>query len=294
MGVKDLMKVLRAQCPEVLHASAPHAVEGDMWIDTPLLVMAAVKKAESNGHDAVSAMEASLSRTASMLRCLGPGTLHWVFDGKTRPEKVQTVLQRHEASAKYTQSCVRKATDREVEVAACTVDDLELAELIVAAHIQRSSQPSLSDVFARAKQVANSLGCVHLAKHDSEEFIARSMKDGDVAISSDSDALPFGCSFVVQHFGSPQETWIVLSEVLESLHMTLDQFQQFCVLLGTDFNTRLFRCGPAKALSSIRSPGFTLQDFAQRNAADEDWLPTATRALGVFQSTKEANGVSTQ
>jgi len=287
MGVKDLMKVLRAQCPEVLHSSAPKAVEGDMWIDTPLLVMAAVKKAEANGHDAMSAVESSLLRTSNMLRCLGPGMLHWVFDGKTRPEKMHTVMQRHEASAKFSQSCVRKAVDREVEAAACNLtvdDDLHMAEVVVAAHMQRPLQPSLGDVFGRAKQLAADLGVVHLAKHDSEEFIARSMKPGDLAISSDSDALPFGCSFVVQHFGSSQETWIVLPEVLHALDMTLDQFQQFCVLLGTDFNDRLFRCGPAKALSCIRSKDFSLQAFAQKNSADDMWLETAFRALAVFQA----------
>jgi 5'-3' exonuclease len=259
-----------------------------MWIDTPLLVMAAVKKAESNGHDALSAVEGSLARTANMLRCLGSGTLHWVFDGRTRPEKVHTVQQRQEASAKFSQSCVRKAVERDVE-AACTVDDdLELAEAVVALHFQRSAQPSLGDVFGRAKQLASEMGTVHIARHDSEEFIARKMNPGDLAVSSDSDSLPFGCTFVVQHFGSPQETWIVLTDVLDALGMTLHDFQQFCVLLGTDFNTRLFRCGPAKALSSIRTPGFSLEEFARKNSADAEWLASAQQALAVFQSTGQS------
>lgn len=298
MGVKDLMKVLRAQCPEVLHSCAPRAVEGDVWIDTPLIVMAAVKKAEADGHDTLAAVDASLRRTSNMVRCLGPGKVHWVFDGKTRVQKVQTVVKRHEASTKFSEACARKAIDREVDTAcsAMTVDDddLSLAEHIVHSHAEAHSAPksSLSTVFACAKGLAATLGDeVHTAKHDSEEFIARSMSAGDVAVSSDSDALPFGCSFVVQHFGSSTETWIVLSEVLQSLDMTLHQFQQFCVLLGTDFNSRMFGCGPAKALKCIRSDTFSLESFAAKESADAEWLSRAQGALRVFQSTKEESGV---
>jgi hypothetical protein len=285
MGVKDLMKVLRTKCPHVLHASAPCPVEGDMWIDTPLLVMAAVKKAEADGHDALGAVEASLRRTSNMLKCLGGGTLHWVFDGKTRSEKVNTVLQRAEATTKYSESCARKAFTR--EIAACTSettleDDLMLAESVVILAIPKSTS-SLSHVFHHAKWLAADLGTVHHATHDSEEYIARCMRDGDLAVSSDSDALPFGCGFVVQHFGSVSETWILLSEVLEALNMTFLRFQEFCVLLGTDFNERLFRCGPAKALTAAAAPSFSLAQFAQTNRADADWLRLAEQALLVFQ-----------
>ena len=289
MGVKDLMKVLRAKCPEVLHRSAPRAVEGDVWIDTPLIVMAAVKKAEADGHDALGAVESSMRRTCNMARCLGPGRVHWVFDGKTRSQKVHTVLHRAEASAKFSQSCVRKALEREVD--ACEADDdLSLAEHVVEVHAA-SAKPTLSSVFARAKALAAELGDVHVARHDSEEFIAQSMQPTDVAVSSDSDALPFGCCFVVQHFGSPAETWIVLSEVLQSLDMTLEQFRLFCVLLGTDFNERLFRCGPAKALTAIRSDGFSLESFAEKERADAMWLARAQDAVRVFQSTNMESGV---
>ena len=286
MGVKDLMKVLRTKCPHILHGSAPHAVRGDMWIDTPLLVMAAVKKAEADGHDAVGAMEASMRRTSNMLRCLGDGQLHWVFDGKTRAEKVGTVLHRQEAQTKYSESCARKAFTR--EMSSCTAfttleDDLVLAESIVILVTPKEFAPTLSNVFQHAKRLASDFGVVHHAKHDSEEYIARCMQDGDLAVSSDSDALPFGCGFVVQHFGSSTETWIVLSEVLQALDMTLPQFQQFCVLLGTDFNARLFRCGPAKALAAATGPSFSLAQFAQTNHADAEWLRLAERSLLVFQ-----------
>lgn len=291
MGVKDLMKTLRTKCPHILHTSAPRAVEGDIWIDTPLLVMAAVKKAEADGHDALGAVEASLRRTSNMLRCLGNGTLHWVFDGKTRAEKVGTVLHRQEATTKYSESCARKAYSR--ELAACTSettleDDLSLAESVVVLVTPKSFGLTLSNVFQHAKRLASGLGTVYHAHHDSEEFIARCMKDGDLAVSSDSDALPFGCSFVVQHFGSLSETWILLSEVLDALSMTFLQFQQFCVLLGTDFNARLFRCGPAKALTAAADPSFSLAHFAHTNHADSEWLHLAERALLVFQRDSRA------
>lgn len=287
MGVQDLMKLIRSKCADALHSSATRAVTGAVWIDTPLLVMAAAKKAEADGHDPKEAVKQSIRRMHSMVSCLSPESIHWVFDGKTRTEKVGTVQQRVQASAKFTHSCVKKAVDRHVEAMVPEDDDslerdLETASTIVCI-VQQPSGPSISQIFDHAKAcAAKTGGIVHFARHDSEDFIARNMKEGDVAITSDSDALPFGCPWVVQHFGSPAETWIVLEDVLQSLHLTLEQFRLLCVLLGNDFNTRLFRCGPAKCFSALQSPTFSLESFAKANGGDEAWLRSARATLDIF------------
>ena len=290
--------MLRSKCPHALHKSSKEPVKGSVWIDTPLLVMAAAKKAEAEGHDAKEAVRQSLRRMHSMMSCLECERIEWVFDGKTRPEKIQTVHQRHEASTKFSEACVQKAVTRQVQTlceTAAAVDsldqDLEMAEAVVEV-VQRRAPPPISLIFQDAKLCVQELcddpfqpvpSTLHIARHDSEEYIARSMKEGDVAVSSDSDALPFGCSRVVQHFGSPTETWIDLADVLDAMDMTLQQFRMFCVLLGNDFSPRLFRCGPAKCLSAVKSSNFSLETFAAANGGTEEWLQAAHRALLVFE-----------
>lgn len=280
------MKLVKSKCADALHSSATRPVAGDVWIDTPLIVMAAAKKAEADGHDAREAVTQSIKRMHNMVACLSPQTIHWVFDGKTRVEKVGTVQQRVHASAKFSHACVKKAVNRQVESMVPEDDtldmDLETASTIVCI-VQQPSGPSISQIFDHAKVCAARIGgIVHFARHDSEDFIARHMKEGDLAITSDSDALPFGCSWVVQHFGSSGETWILLEDVLQSLGMTLDQFRMLCVLLGNDFNTRLFRCGPAKCFSALQSSTFSLEAFAKANGGDEAWVRAARATLDIF------------
>lgn len=278
MGVKDLMAFLKVKCPHVFHTSAQQSV-ADVWIDTPLIVMAAAKRAESDNLDPLVVVCSSLQRVAMQAKAMQQEghTLHWVFDGSSRSEKARTVSKRADANTVFTKRMNEKVL-MELQ------DDLEIAERVVASASKPAAAPSFRHVFDKAKSVCAELGNVHIAVHDSEEFIALHMKDGDVALTADSDALPFGCSHIVQHFGSSKETWILLKDVLQGLKMNLQQFRTFCVLLGTDFNDRLFRCGPAKAFSSVSSETFSLQQFAKDNKASEEWLQAALRSLEIFTS----------
>jgi 5'-3' exonuclease len=112
---------------------------------------------------------------------------------------------------------------------------------------------------------------------------------GDLAYTCDSDALPFGCSLIVQYLGTPKETWIKLQDVLEELKMDLLTFRKFCVLLGSDFNPRLPKCGPAKVQQCIKT--FSTfekycRDNAQRMTEDDKlkWIAAAEKSLQVFCS----------
>ena len=129
------------------------------------------------------------------------------------------------------------------------------------------------------------------APHDSESYIASLVKKGDVGVTCDSDALPFGCERIVQYIGTPKETWIYLEDILQGLKMTLHEFRIFCVLLGTDFNERLFLCGPTKSFPAIKT--FTsFESFCTRHGKNyslEDrraWITSAEKSLLVFSSEK--------
>jgi len=133
-----------------------------------------------------------------------------------------------------------------------------------------------------------------LAPHDSESHIASLVKKGDIGVTCDSDALPFGCEWVVQYIGTSKETWIHLEDILQGLHMTLQEFRIFCVLLGTDFNERLFLCGPTKSFPAIKNKSFTsFEDFCNQHgkkySLDQKraWIKSAEKSLLVFSSEKK-------
>lgn len=285
MGVKDLMNLLKAKCPQVLHKNAIKPINGDFWVDTPLIVMAAIKKAEVQNENPIQLAKLSVQRIFKQIKGIRQeGTVHWVFDGGKREEKKETCLIRQKNAEAYTKRCIEKQfSEIETNVALNSglEFDLEMASLVV----DQAQEPQFSSkqVYDAVKEYVLSLGKIYIAKHDSEEFIARNMSKDDIAITSDSDALPFGCTTIVQHFGSEKETWIYLEEVLETLEMDIELFQQLCILLGTDFNPRLKGCGPVKCFSSIKQENFSLETFAEENHGTKQWIDQAYLAFRIFQ-----------
>jgi hypothetical protein len=134
-----------------------------------------------------------------------------------------------------------------------------------------------------------------IAPHDSESYIAAMVKPGDVGVTCDSDALPFGCEWIVQNIGTAKEIWIKLSDVLHGLDMTLHDFRIFCVLLGTDFNSRLYLCGPTKCFPVIATKSFqsfrhfcSLYGKSYSAQEKEEWIQNAEESLLVFSSEKKS------
>jgi 5'-3' exonuclease len=286
MGVKDLMNLLKSKCPQVLHSCAIKPVEGNFWVDTPLIVMAAVKKAEVTRENPIQVAKASIHRVFKQIKGISEkANIYWVFDGGSREEKKETCIQRSKNAEAYNKRCFDfrvQMIQTGFEIDSCLESDLEMASAIVS---ELEPQITLKQVYDQIKEFVLCYGEVHIAKHDSEEFIARNMDFNDIAISSDSDALPFGCVTIVQHYGSDKETWIYLEEVLEALQMKMETFQELCVLLGTDFNPRLKGCGPVKCYSCIKQPHFSIEKFAKENGGTDVWLEQANLALKVFQGT---------
>jgi hypothetical protein len=148
----------------------------------------------------------------------------------------------------------------------------------------------LKDLGRFAKTFLESKGVKTLqAPHDSESFIAQTMSCDDLAYTCDSDALPFGCSLIVQYLGTPKETWIRLQDVLAAMSMDMLTFRKFCVMLGSDFNPRLPKCGPAKVQQCIKT-FTTFEKYCRDNATrmeEEDkqkWIRAAEKSLQVFCS----------
>jgi flap endonuclease-1 len=91
-------------------------------------------------------------------------------------------------------------------------------------------------------------------------------------ISADSDVLGFGgnllkISSVKSSTGKSSKTVYriyELSTILSELDVTYDQFLQMCVMLGTDFNEKTPRIGPAKIVNEVKTMDIFLEPAQEK------------------------------
>lgn len=90
---------------------------------------------------------------------------------------------------------------------------------------------------------------------DAEAVCSALAHQGDVigVISRDTDCYCLGCPLLLSEWisGSKGFKAIYLLDILTSLNLSHSQFIDLCILLGTDFNTRIPGIGPVKAYSLI-------------------------------------------
>jgi hypothetical protein len=278
MGISDLISLLRKHAPRAF--SGPVVCRGTAWIDAPLIVMAAYKKAQADGT--TPCVEASISKTVACAYGLGVSKVNLVFDGPTRPAKARTVSTRVIAHEVFAKRCMSSAVTLlsilQTDHAMC--DKICVRQLHTFTNLQVSKPfPSYSSILREAKR--STAAQIVIAPHDAEEYIAANMTMDDVAVSIDSDALAFGCPRIVQYLGKPNETWITLQTALEDLQLTQDQFRTLCVVLGNDFSSRIRGVGPVTCLKGVKT--LTLEGFAETYRADCDWLAEAQRAKEIFE-----------
>jgi len=98
------------------------------------------------------------------------------------------------------------------------------------------------------------------AESEAEATCAALAKQGYVSavLTEDTDVLAYGSPLMLHRLDYSKHTCleIDLEEVLNTLKFTYEQWLDFCILCGTDYNNNLFRIGPEKAykmISNIKS-----------------------------------------
>lgn len=79
----------------------------------------------------------------------------------------------------------------------------------------------------------------------------------DAVISEDTDVLCYGAPLVVTKIDVSKNTAVIVrhADILESLGLTADQFTDFCIMCGTDYNKNIFKVGPEKSFKLIKESG---------------------------------------
>jgi 5'-3' exonuclease len=79
-------------------------------------------------------------------------------------------------------------------------------------------------------------------------------KKADVVFSDDTDVLCYGAPHVITKVNTGENTAVLVShsEILESLDLTHEQFVDFCIMCGTDYNDNIPKIGPETAFKLIK------------------------------------------
>lgn len=80
------------------------------------------------------------------------------------------------------------------------------------------------------------------------------------ALTEDTDVLAYGCPLWLGSMTDKTVREIVYTDVLEALEYTPEQFTEFCIMCGCDYNTRMPKVGPVTAYKLLKTHG-SLDNF---------------------------------
>lgn len=75
----------------------------------------------------------------------------------------------------------------------------------------------------------------------------------DAVLSDDTDVLAYGCPVMLHRMNMQENTCmqIKFDQICDELKITEEQFRDFCIMCGTDYNSNIPRIGPEKAFRML-------------------------------------------
>jgi 5'-3' exonuclease len=151
----------------------------------------------------------------------------FVFDGKPKTNKKHTLQKRQQQK--------QLAWDQYQQVL-----HTETPEVLQALkkNFIRVSQRDVENI----KSLMDSRNVSYIqAPHEADEVCARMMKQGHAqyCMSDDMDMFVYGCSHVLRQVNLTDKTVKLyqLEDILNTLHISLEDFQMICILSGTDYSS---------------------------------------------------------
>jgi hypothetical protein len=168
----------------------------------------------------------------------------FVFDGKSRTEKKELLVKRHQDKkyAEHEYNLLKEKLEKNQDL-----DDVEKQEI-------QSTMDSLKKRFIYiqkehihiVKELIRSYGMTYCdAEGEADELCALLVLKKKVwaCLSEDMDMFVYGCSRVLRYLSLINHTCILYDtkKILEEFEMNQDDFRQVCVLSGTDYNIQKYR-----------------------------------------------------
>lgn len=211
----------------------------------------------------------------NMIGCLHKHKIDivFVFDGKAPDEKKDTQLKRRStkdtirAKAQLYRKIIRKMQHKNPNLEEVMdllqqvtgkrpADELSIPPIAKLSVEYDKLQRQVVEVgekeINQLKMVLKTMGVPYItAEGEAEKLCAQLTIDGtfNACLSTDSDVLAYGCPYYIREIDTVNETCqeIELEDVLETLTMNHEQFLDFCIMCGTDYNNNIPGIGPGRA-----------------------------------------------
>lgn len=194
----------------------------------------------------------------------------FVFDGENLEAKKEEKIKRFQNSVRQFELKVQKM-QFVTFISSKEMEGEDIEEFEVDRTVIPNGRPTKEDFEALklAFQISNIE--YKVAKFEAEALCSKLCKDNvvDAIITEDSDALAYLCDSVIINWNNDKEEVVNAQKAFQDLNITADQFQDFCVLLGNDFSTRIQGYGPVKAFKLLQKH-YSLENILSLNLVTEE------------------------
>ena len=277
MGIHNLHKFLRSKCPEIYkeeplsnYQFKKCAVDISLYIFKYITIF---------GEDAW------LSAIINLISCLRRNEIHacFIYDTSSPVEKLGERQERREKRDKLDTKIMELTTALEKakltgeidDILVSTVENTKQKRLLGGANVKKVNLEDIeyeierikkqsvhltSNDFQMTKDIFDILGVPYFqAPMEAETTCADLCKRGivDFVLSEDTDVLAYGAPLFLTKINTSTDTCVVVKhqDILDELEFTSEQFLDFCIMCGTDYNKNIFKIGPEKAYKLIKEHG---------------------------------------
>jgi 5'-3' exonuclease len=182
----------------------------------------------------------------------------WVWDGVSKDNKMVTKIERR----KYRNELIKKKKILKEQLLSMHILARDASLLNNYKKLVLSTPYFDKENTEELKEYSKRSGLPTLIAEDEAENLASSLaveKRISAVWSSDTDTYPLGAPIVVNSFERKNDALYIKGvstlNILKSLGLNHQSFRDFCIMLGTDFNDRMERIGPASSLTLIKKYG---------------------------------------
>ena len=308
MGIKNLTKFLRETTPDVfepIHLSE-YAYK-KVAIDTSLYMC--LYKASNEDR--------WLSAFIRLIECLRYNNIHcvFIFDTKAPPEKelerknrsdskgkqqerifiIENALERFHSTSEIDPVLFEFQKKRKLELKSIMKQRNTINIKGIQACLDKMKKQNFSvseKDFMQVKELFNILDVPYFqAPMEAETTCSDLCRKGlvDAVLTRDSDVLAYACPIFLTDLSTDTGICYRLQydKILEALDVTTDQFLDFCILCGTDYNSNIFKLGPKKAFALIKTYG-TIENIEENTSHDISVLKHV-RVRELFKNYEQVN-----
>lgn len=307
MGIKSLSKYLNEKYPDVfelIHISEYHFKK--VAIDTSLYMC---------NYKALYGEDGWIGAFVKLVACLRSNEIHpvFIYDSGCPPEKLEERKIRADNRAKTLEKIqnLENAIDNYLnngEIEDILLEFQEKRKIsppkllrqklnikVIQYYVEKMRKQAFTisrEDFALTRKLFNILQVPYLyADMEAETLCSDLCIQGkvDAVLSEDTDVLAYGAPVFLTKINTANSTCyrINYNKLLEYTGLDHNQFLDFCIMCGTDYNKNIYKVGPAKSLSLISQHG-TIENIRDSTSLDISVL-NHVRVRELFRDYKKTN-----